>query len=42
MSENTLNIGADIEAVGRIEAIDSILEIICRSTGMGFAAVARV
>jgi signal transduction histidine kinase len=42
LSENTLNIGADIEAVGRIEAIDSILEIICRSTGMGFAAVARV
>ena len=42
MSEVTVNIGADIAAVGRIEAVDSILEIICRSTGMGFAAVARV
>ncbi|RZL16107.1 MAG: sensor histidine kinase, partial [Pedobacter sp.] len=36
------NIEADIEAIGRIEAVDSILEIICRTTGMGFAAVARV
>ncbi|MEJ7558404.1 MAG: GAF domain-containing sensor histidine kinase [Pedobacter sp.] len=42
MAENIVNIQADIEAVGRIEAVDSILEIICRSTGMGFAAVARV
>jgi signal transduction histidine kinase len=33
---------ADIEAIGSIEAIPSILEVICRSTGMGFAAVARV
>jgi signal transduction histidine kinase len=42
LSENTSNIGADIAAVGQIEAVDSILEIICRTTGMGFAAVARV
>jgi signal transduction histidine kinase len=42
LSERILNIGADIEAIGRIEAVDSILEIICRTTGMGFAAVARV
>jgi signal transduction histidine kinase len=36
------NITAEIEAIGLISAIPSILEVICRSTGMGFAAVARV
>ncbi|MBB6112459.1 hypothetical protein SAMN05421821_11811 [Mucilaginibacter lappiensis] len=33
---------ADVEAVSSIDAVPSILEVICRSTGMGFAAVARV
>jgi signal transduction histidine kinase len=33
---------ADIEAVGSIDAVPSILEVICRTTGMGCAAVARV
>lgn len=33
---------ASIEAVSRIEAVPRILEVLCRSTGMGFAAVARV
>ncbi len=33
---------ADIDAIGRIGAIPSILEVVCRTTGMGFAAVARV
>ena len=32
----------DIDAVNRIPVIASILEVICRTTGMGFAAVARV
>jgi signal transduction histidine kinase len=32
----------DIEAVGRIPAVPTILEVVCRTTGMGFAAVARV
>ena len=32
----------DLESVSRIEAIPSILEVVCRTTGMGFAAVARV
>lgn len=32
----------DIEAVRKIPAVNSILEVICRTTGMGFAAVARV
>ena len=32
----------DLEAISRIEAIPNILEVVCRTTGMGFAAVARV
>jgi len=32
----------DIDAINRIPVIASILEVICRTTGMGFAAVARV
>lgn len=32
---------ADISAVSQIDAVASILEVICRTTGMGFAAVAR-
>ncbi len=33
---------ADVEAVGRISAVPTILDVVCRTTGMGFAAVARV
>jgi len=33
---------ADIEAVGSIAAVPAILNVVCRVTGMGFAAVARV
>ena len=33
---------ADVSAVSRIDAVASILEVVCRTTGMGFAAVARV
>lgn len=33
---------ADVAGIGRINAIPSMLEVICRTTGMGFAAVARV
>ena len=32
----------DIDAVGRIDAVSTILDVVCRTTGMGFAAVARV
>ena len=32
----------DIEAVGAIGAVPTILDVVCRVTGMGFAAVARV
>jgi GAF domain-containing protein len=33
---------ADIASVAQIDGIASILEVVCRTTGMGFAAVARV
>jgi signal transduction histidine kinase len=33
---------ADIAAVARIKAVPTILEVVCATTGMGFAAVARV
>jgi nitrogen fixation/metabolism regulation signal transduction histidine kinase len=36
------DIQADIEAVGKIPVVESLLEVICRTTGMGFAAIARV
>jgi len=40
------NLAADIEAdvatVNQIPVISTLLEVICRTTGMGFAAVARV
>ena len=32
----------DIDAIGRIDAVSTILDVACRTTGMGFAAVARV
>ncbi len=33
---------ADVDTVSRIQAVPTILEVVCRTTGMGFAAVARV
>ena len=33
---------ADIDAIERIDAVPRILEVVCRSTGMGFAAIARL
>lgn len=32
----------DIELLSQIDAIPTMLEVVCRTTGMGFAAVARV
>lgn len=32
----------DLTAIARIDAVTKILDVICRTTGMGFAAVARV
>lgn len=42
MENFTPEIQADIEAVNNIPVVASILEVICRTTGMGFSAVARV
>ena len=36
------DVHADIAAIGRIDAVPTILDVVCRTTGMGFAAVARV
>ena len=36
------DIAEDVANIQRIGAVPSILEVICRTTGMGFAAVARV
>ena len=33
---------ADIDVVQRIDAVPVILDVVCRVTGMGFAAIARV
>src|SRR5258706_2573439 len=38
----TTDLRADIAAVQGIAAVPRILEVVCQSTGMGFAAVARV
>lgn len=37
-----INIEADIAAINSIPIVAYILEVVCRTTGMGFAAVARV
>ncbi len=38
----TADFTADIDAIGRIAAVPTMLDVVCRVTGMGFAAVARV
>lgn len=35
-------LAADVAAIGVIDAIPKLLEVVCKATGMGFAAVARV
>jgi len=39
---STIDLQADILAINSIPAIANILQVICNTTGMGFAAVARV
>jgi GAF domain-containing protein len=36
------DISHDMIAISRIDALPTILEVVCRITGLGFAAVARV
>ncbi len=37
-----LEVQTEVEKIARLEEVPSILEVVCRTTGMGFAAVARV
>jgi signal transduction histidine kinase len=39
---STSDFQADIDAIGRVAAVPTILDVVCRTTGMGFAGVARV
>ncbi len=36
------NIAADIATIGRIDAVPAMLQVVCETTGLRFAAVARV
>lgn len=38
----TIDIPADLATVAAIDAVPTILDVVCRTTGMDFAAVARV
>ncbi len=42
MDRTDIEIPQDLDTVSRIAIVPAILELICRSTGMGFAAVAKV
>ena len=42
MTNSDQQLFADVEAIQSIPIISSILDVICQTTGMGFAAVARV
>ncbi|WP_461451759.1 GAF domain-containing sensor histidine kinase [Mucilaginibacter sp.] len=42
MTHSRNDIQSDIDAINSIDVVPTILEVICRTTGMGFAAVARV
>lgn len=42
MADHTIDIQNDIDLISNIEAVSTILQVVCESTGMGFAAIARV
>lgn len=42
MSDQSSEILSDIAIINQITSVPSILEVICNTTGMGFAAIARV
>ena len=42
MRESKESIARDVYLVGQISAVPSMLRVICKNTGLGFAAVARV
>jgi hypothetical protein len=35
-------LAGDVRTIGRLSAVPSILEMVCETTGLRFAAVARV
>ena len=42
MGDSSHDFQKDIATIGGIEAVPTILQVVCHTTGMGFAAVARV
>lgn len=42
MGDTPEEIARDVKAIGRIDAVPAVLKVLCQTTGMGFAAVARV
>lgn len=42
MTNTPLSLAADIEKIQKIQIVPMMLDVICQSTGMGFAAIARV
>lgn len=42
LNNTNVNLQTEVDIFSNIPAVESILEVICRITGMGFAAVARV
>ena len=42
MNDSSPNFVTEISLINSIEAVPSILQVVCQATGMGFAAVARM
>lgn len=42
LMNQTIQISDDVQKVGQIPIVPTILDVICKTTGMGFAAIARV
>ena len=42
MGDTPEEIARDVATIGRIDAVPAVLKVLCQTTGMGFAAVARV
>ena len=40
--DNGRSLHDDVTLIGEIDAVPTILEVCCRTTGMGFVAIARV
>ncbi|MEJ1223658.1 GAF domain-containing sensor histidine kinase [Sediminicola sp. 1XM1-17] len=42
LSNLNTNLRKDVDSINKITVVPNLLEVICKSTGMGFAAIARV